>query len=405
MRQDHSIPSRRRVLLAGAALPLSTLPGAAAMATPAAPPAPVGTAAPAGLREARLLIEGRDGRLVLKPSPDGPLMLAQGAAADVTFLNATEAPVALDWLGLRGLPPLTEVLPLASATARVNTVDAGTMAVRLSSPALGRLTVPMVVHERQIPAVGPDLLVHLDAAPGVDGPVQASAVSLSTGGGAWIRLRLVNVSRAALLHARLEGAGVTLLALDSQPSEPFPLADGALMLGAGQRADLGLLPGAMSATLHLTRMTASGAAGRATTRLDLPLQIAGDHSRATVPALPSNPVEPRLDLRRATRVDLDIARPPPDDGPFATIRRRGVLVIGLANSGATIACAAIAGHTVRLLDGLDDGWKPFFLDHVLVAPGTVSRIAFSAPQPGRFEVTMQPVDGPDDEQRRWFEVR
>ena len=38
----------------------------------------------------------------------------------------------------------------------------------------------------------------------------------------------------------------------------------------------------------------------------------------------------------------------------------------------------------RLLDRLDDGWKPFWLDTLAIEPGQTQRIAFRAEYPGRY---------------------
>ena len=42
------------------------------------------------------------------------------------------------------------------------------------------------------------------------------------------------------------------------------------------------------------------------------------------------------------------------------------------------------GHHFRLLDRLDDGWKPFWLDTLAIEPGQTQRIAFAAEHAGRW---------------------
>ncbi|MGB6752908.1 MAG: multicopper oxidase domain-containing protein [Xanthobacteraceae bacterium] len=53
-------------------------------------------------------------------------------------------------------------------------------------------------------------------------------------------------------------------------------------------------------------------------------------------------------------------------------------------SGAENGFIHLHGHSFRLLDALDDGWKPFWLDTMPVAPGGKARIALVADNPGKW---------------------
>ena len=95
------------------------------------------------------------------------------------------------------------------------------------------------------------------------------------------------------------------------------------------------------------------------------------------PPLPSNGLPARLDLKSALRVDCSRssrtglvvpALPPassahaspafPRQGPDASV------VLALTNRAAVATASSTChGHHFRLLDRLDDGWKPFWLDH------------------------------------------
>ena len=50
------------------------------------------------------------------------------------------------------------------------------------------------------------------------------------------------------------------------------------------------------------------------------------------------------------------------------------------------------GHHFRLLDRLDDGWKPFWLDTLAVEPGQTQRIAFLAEYAGRYLIESVATD-------------
>ena len=54
---------------------------------------------------------------------------------------------------------------------------------------------------------------------------------------------------------------------------------------------------------------------------------------------------------------------------------------------------------------MDDGWKPWWVDSVLVAPGETVRVAFIADTTGRWLVSAQAIGVPDDRRFAWFEVR
>ena len=64
----------------------------------------------------------------------------------------------------------------------------------------------------------------------------------------------------------------------------------------------------------------------------------------------------------------------------------------------------VHGHAVRLLDALDDGWKPFRLDTIVVPGLQTSRIAFVADNPGRWMLDCRRLGGPDAGRETWFEV-
>ena len=62
------------------------------------------------------------------------------------------------------------------------------------------------------------------------------------------------------------------------------------------------------------------------------------------------------------------------------------------------------GHSARLLDALDDGWKPYWLDTIAVAGRQTVRIAFVADNPGRWLIERWPVDGKAVAES-WFDVK
>ena len=60
------------------------------------------------------------------------------------------------------------------------------------------------------------------------------------------------------------------------------------------------------------------------------------------------------------------------------------MVLALTNRAAIATVFHLHGHHFRLLDRLDDGWKPFWLDTLAIEPGQTQRIAFLAEYAGRW---------------------
>ena len=57
-----------------------------------------------------------------------------------------------------------------------------------------------------------------------------------------------------------------------------------------------------------------------------------------------------------------------------------------------------------LLDRLDDGWKPFWLDTLAIDPGQTQRIAFSAEYAGRWLIEAVETSWAAPRLVRWYSV-
>jgi FtsP/CotA-like multicopper oxidase with cupredoxin domain len=64
----------------------------------------------------------------------------------------------------------------------------------------------------------------------------------------------------------------------------------------------------------------------------------------------------------------------------------------------------VHGHHFRLLDARDDGWKPWWLDTVLVMPRRGERIAFVADNPGKWMIHCHMIEHQESGMAAWFEV-
>ncbi len=203
------------------------------------------------------------------------------------------------------------------------------------------------------------------------------------------------------------------MALDGQPAEPFFARNGALVLAPGGRADafvdMAAIPGASSIRLH------DGTAPRSIARLagstEPPLRAA---PQPPSPPLPVNGLPARLDLKNALRVDLSLNGPQADwtapksfasTLPPAFRAQTGrTVVLALTNRAATATVLHLHGHHFRLLDRLDDGWKPYWLDTLAVEPGQTERIAFAAEHRGRWLIEQAAVEWAAPRFLRWYSV-
>lgn len=213
-------------------------------------------------------------------------------------------------------------------------------------------------------------------------PLTGIAVS----SGQVLRLRLVNASPRSIVALKIEDHPVSVIAIDGQPCERFPARDGELMLAPGARMDV-LVDARNAPESTASILLHDGRTARPIARIVYD-KASGFVRRAPLHAgpLPSNGLPDKIDLQRALRVtfafdgnvgDWIVPTNLSSLGADALRVKRGrAVVVTLTNRATTSAVFHLHGHHARLLDRLDDGWKPFWLDTVTVAAGQTQRIAF-----------------------------
>jgi FtsP/CotA-like multicopper oxidase with cupredoxin domain len=132
------------------------------------------------------------------------------------------------------------------------------------------------------------------------------------------------------------------------------------------------------------------------------------------PPLPSNGLPERIELKGATRIDLASGGPSGDwmrptdftatSAPAFRVKTGRTVVLALTNRSAITTVFHLHGHHFRLLDRLDDGWKPFWLDTLAIEPGQTQRIAFLAEYPGRYLLESVATDWAAPRLVRWYAV-
>lgn len=382
-----------------------------------------------------------------EPAPDRPelaydagsispvLRVRRGETLAVRLANDLTEPTSLHWHGLRQQDAPFNALaprPVAAGTAAdfaVTPRDAGTFIYhpglsgdgpRQMRHGLGGI---LVVDHPAPPANVREIILHLAETAPLDGAPPRILVNgrpdlaIQAKAGERIWLRLANATPHRLIQFAAPDQALTLVALDGQPCEPFRLDGGRVVLGPGQRAeamwDVSGAPGS-SVPLSLAQLGGGSLAGALAIADETPAR-----TEALPPPepLPPNPLPQTLDFRRAQRLDLAIQTGPGGDLAFAgrsdvapaatpafRARRGTVVMAALKNETDRFCAVHWHGHPARLLDNMDDGWKPFFIDTVVCAPRSTSRIAFLAETTGRWLVTCQAINAEPRPLVAWFEV-
>ena len=227
-----------------------------------------------------------------------------------------------------------------------------------------------------------------------------------------LRIRFINGCQRSVIAVKLESGEVRVMAIDGQPAEPFAARNGALVLAPGSRVDA-LIDVAMPAGSSTAILLHDGKEARPIGKFAI--SSASPVRAAPLPPaapLPSNGLPEKLELKNALRIDLPLAGPDwvrptsftASFEPAFRARTGRTVVLALANRTATATVFHLHGHHFRLLDRLDDGWKPFWLDTLAVEPGQTQRVAFAAEYAGRFLLESVATDWAAPRFVRWYDV-
>jgi FtsP/CotA-like multicopper oxidase with cupredoxin domain len=368
----------------------------------------------------------------------------RGETLELELTNAASAPINLNWYGLdgsAGAVPLLAQGPIASgqrATRSIPLRAAGTyfFETRFGSQNIGRPLpcAAFAVAETAPPQVDRDEVLLVEdwrlkgdgtaIAPGASA-ADASAVYTINGRLDWtiaartnqrLRLRFVNGCHRAAVAFRVADHDVRVMAIDGQPAEPFPARDGRLILAPGTRIDVMLdatRPPASRSQIMLHDGTAPRPIATLAYSADAPVR---DALLPLAPPLGNNGLPAQIPLQAAQRFELAIGPAATDAGwmaaermstqlaPAFRVRRGRAVVLALTNREATPVTFHLHGHHFRLLDRLDDGWKPFWLDTLLFDAGQTQRIAFAAEHPGDWLMETMGIDWSAPRLARWFAV-
>jgi FtsP/CotA-like multicopper oxidase with cupredoxin domain len=305
-----------------------------------------------------------------------------------------------------GVPGLTQaaVESGASFDYRFKAPDAGTFWYHAPVSADGkRLHGPkgaLIVADTEPAAVDREEILLIDRTPEPDDPIRDLAVRAHER----LRMRLINATEA-LLAIRLDRHQALVVAIDGQPAEPFTAREARLFLAPGNRIDVVVdmaLGSGTTAPILATQTDRDIPLARFVYEVGPPVR---SQPLAPPRALPAAALPEKLDFRNAQRVDVPVGLPLQDAAKTKLFgaRRGRTVMLALVNRSATPRVVHLHGHSARLLDSLDDGWKPFWLDTILVPAQQTSRIAFVADNPGKWLLEFRPL-GQAESAVAWFEV-
>ena len=416
--------------------------------------APVlGTAA--SLAPTPLALQAKAGAIALRPdqavtpvwelsavNQADSVRLRRGEQIEMSVQNGLPVPIAPVWRGLdgaAGAEALTARQPIAAGGTESFTISmpsAGTLMMDISLLGDGRALptrpLPLVIPENEPVSVDRDEVLLLedwrllaDGTALIPGSPAANTAPLYTVNGRImpditarpnerLRLRLINGCQRLVVALKIEGLDVRVLAMDSQPAEPFLARNSAVVLAPGGRCDVFIdatgAPGS-AAPILLHDGTAARPVGRLVTSNAPPVR-----SMLLPPAapLPTNGLPDQLDLRGALRVDMTLGgaqgnwvRPvdfSASSVPAFRAKRGRIIVLALTNRAETATVFRLHGHHFRLLDRLDDGWKPFWLDTLAIEPSRTERVAFSADHAGRWLIESVAVDWAAPRLVHWYGI-
>jgi FtsP/CotA-like multicopper oxidase with cupredoxin domain len=367
--------------------------------------------------------------------PPLPSRFALGARLRVNITDALRVPVALGFAGFDGLRdfqpfgrPLLE--PGATLAVDVPLNQSGTFLfegrpVDDGSP-LRLPKAALAVAEASPPGVDQDRILLIedarrlaDVTPSTAGSDPAAVLTtysvngqptfdLEVRANERLRLRVVNGCHRNAIALQFDNHDLRVIAIDSRPAEPFVARDRRLVLAPGTRIDT-LVDATAGATspIELFDGTKPRRIGQLTYAEGAPVR---PQPLPLDPAL--NDPSARLDLASALRIQIDltvgglVAADFVNDrtSPVFRVKRGRTVLCALANLSTTPTTVHLHGHHFRWLDRLDDGWKPFTPDTLLLDAGQTERIAFVAQYPGDWLIEAVPMDWSQPRRLRWFAV-
>jgi FtsP/CotA-like multicopper oxidase with cupredoxin domain len=376
------------------------------------------------------------------PAPDQDFRFKRADAPEITLLNELPVATVLNWHGIDGaavVEPLLARTPLtsqATGSFAFPLRHAGTYLcdLRLLGDGQARPSAAraLIVEESEAVAVDHDEVfliedwrlrpdgsaIALGTDPNDTTPLytinRKTTLDIPSRAHQRLRFRFINGCQRTVLAIKIEGHDVRVMALDGQPAEPFLARGGALVLAPGGRADVFIdatMPAGSTSAILLHDGNEARPIGRLVASDQPPIRSV---PLPAAPPLPSNGLPAQLDLKNALRVVLplggsrtDWAKPldfAASSAPAFRAKAGRTVVLALTNRADIASVFHLHGHHFRLLDRLDDGWKPYWLDTLAIEAGQTQRVAFAAEYAGRWLIEAMATDWAAPRLLRWYSV-
>ena len=261
-----------------------------------------------------------------------------------------------------------------------------------------------------------------------------------------LRLRIVNTANSRIFQFRIAKHVARLMAVDGQPSPPEAAPNGLLRLAPGNRVDLfldaTLEPGARAPITVDDLRGGELELGQLVYDKGAPLRA---KPLPEPKPLPDNPPPAKFDLANAFKLDVPLdgggmammmrgmggmgggmgpggfpgyGVPPQqriwalagvsatghDGPPMFTVKRGRTVVLNFANRTAFSHAMHVHGHHFRQFDASGEGFKPYWLDTVIVDVDRAERVAFVADNPGKWMMHCHMIEHMAAGMAAWFHV-
>ncbi len=257
-----------------------------------------------------------------------------------------------------------------------------------------------------------------------------------------IRLRIVNTANSRIFQLRIDRHTARVMAVDGQPCPPEIAPDGLLRLAPGTRIDLfldaALEPGSTASILVDDLRGGWLQAGRLVYDKAAPIR---PEPLPEPQPLPANPLPVKFDLANALKLDVPLdgggmammmrgmggmrsggfqgqGVPPQqriwalagvsatghDGQPMFTVPRGRTVVLNYINRTMFPHAMHVHGHHFRAFDDSGEGFKPYWLDTVIVDVNRSARTAFVADNPGKWMMHCHMIEHMAAGMAAWFQV-
>ncbi len=259
-----------------------------------------------------------------------------------------------------------------------------------------------------------------------------------------LRLRIVNTANSRIFQFRIAKHVARVMAVDGQPCPPEIAPNGILRLAPGNRVDLFLdatLEAGAKAPITVDDLRGGELeVGRLVYAQGEPLRA---KPMPEPKPLPDNPLPVKLDLANAFKLDVPLdgggmammmrgmggtrggpgsfpgtGIPPQqriwalagvsstghDGPPMFTVKRGTTVMLNFANRTAFAHAMHVHGHHFRQFDASGEGFKPYWLDTVIVDVERAERIAFVADNPGKWMMHCHMIEHMAAGMAAWFQV-